>query len=400
MQSLKKIVVLMGIMVICLGSLLAVSAEGDAAEQTLAFNASKSDISLKNEVQHAVERGLLWLQEKQNPKGFWSQPDHPALSGLVLTAFMGEPSGAYRANPPVFIRKGYDYLLQCVKPDGGIYVKSLGSYNTSVSMMALQTANNPAYEKILLQARNYMVGLQSDFEEAGKVDSPVDGGVGYGNRYPHSDMSNTMFALEALYYTKYLEQDVPKEDLEFKKLNWPAAIQFIQRCQNLPGSNDQPWASDDPANKGGFIYFPGNSKAGEMDLPSGKKALRSYGSISYAGLLSYIYADLDRDDPRVLAVFDWLRKNYTLEENPGMGPQGLFYYYHTMAKALSAYGVDEFELEDGKRVNWRRDLTLRLLDLQKGDGFWVNENGRWWEKDPILVTAYSAIILEILYRGL
>lgn len=400
MRTFRKFIFITAVVGIGLGISLTFSGRGTAAEVTLAFKDSKSDISLKNEVKHAIKRGLLWLQQKQNTKGFWSQPDHPALSGLVLTAFMGEPSGTFRANPPDYIRKGYAYLLQCIKPDGGIYVKELGNYNTSVSMMAIQMANNPAYEKTLLQARNYLVGLQSDFDEKGKTDSPVDGGVGYGGRYPHSDMSNTMFALEALYYTKYLEQDVQQRNLEFKKLNWPAVIQFIQRCQNLPGHNDLAWASDDPQNKGGFVYFPGNSKAGEMDLPSGKKALRSYGSISYAGLLSYIYANLDRDDPRVQAVVEWLQKNYTLEENPGLGPQGLFYYYHTMAKALSAYGIDELTMADGRKINWRKDLTLRLLDLQQGDGFWVNENGRWWEKDPVLVTAYSAIILEILYRGL
>jgi squalene-hopene/tetraprenyl-beta-curcumene cyclase len=71
-----------------------------------------------------------------------------------------------------------------------------------------------------------------------------------------------------------------------------------------------------------------------------------------------------------------------------------------MAKALSAYGVDKLALENGKEVDWRKELALRLLNLQKGDGSWVNENGRWWEKDPVLVTSYAVITLEILYRGL
>jgi len=72
-----------------------------------------------------------------------------------------------------------------------------------------------------------------------------------------------------------------------------------------------------------------------MKLPSGRTALRSHASISYAGLLSYIYADIDRSDPRVKAVYDWLLKNFTLDENPGMGAQGLYYSYHTMAKLLA-----------------------------------------------------------------
>jgi squalene-hopene/tetraprenyl-beta-curcumene cyclase len=361
---------------------------------------SPTDLSLKKEVQHAIEKGLTWLKAQQRPKGFWSQPDHPALSALVLIAFMGEPTGSVKANPPAVVRKGYEYVIQCVQPDGGIYVKDLANYNTAVSITALVSGYRPSFEPVLRRARNFVVGLQSDFGEKGKIDSPLDGGVGYGGRYPHSDMSNTLFALESLYYTKFLTQDKGRGAVELKELNWQAAIQFIQRCQNLPSHNDQSWASDDPQNKGGFVYFPGNSKAGEIKLPSGRTALRSYGSISYAGLLSYIYADLDRHDPRAKAVFDWLRRNYTLEENPGMGPQGLYYYYHTMAKALAAYGVNTLIMEGGKAVNWRKDLALRLLDLQKGDGFWVNENGRWWEKDPVLVTSYAVITLEILHRGL
>jgi len=358
------------------------------------------DVSLQNEVQHSLERGLRWLQEQQHSKGYWSQPDHPALTALALTAFMREPSGRLRAEPPEFIQKGYNYLLKCVQPDGGIYVTDLSNYNTSIAMMALVSASNPEFEPTLQKARNYVVDLQWDFNQQGVIDSPQDGGVGYGGTYKHSDMSNTMFALEALYYTRTMSEDTGQTSLELKKLDWQAALQFIQRCQNLPEYNDMDWASGDPVNKGGFVYFPGNTKAGEMELPSGKTALRSYGSISYAGLLSYIYADLDRDDPRVEAVLDWLKKNYTLEENPGMGLQGLYYYYHTMAKALAAYGAHELKLADGSTIDWRRDLALKLLDLQKADGFWINESGRWWEKDPVLVTSYAVITLEILHKGL
>ena len=122
--------------------------------------------------------------------------------------------------------------------------------------------------------------------------------------------------------------------------------------------------------------------------------------MSYAGLLSYIYADLKKDDPRVLAVYDWLKENYTLEENPGMGQQGLYYYYHTMAKALSACDVNVLRLTHEKTIDWRKELSLKLINLQKNDGYWVNETGRWWEADPVLVTAYAMISLDIIYRGL
>ncbi|MFC1591323.1 prenyltransferase/squalene oxidase repeat-containing protein [Thermodesulfobacteriota bacterium] len=375
--------------------------QGRCCAQQLEIYSSvaRENISLKKEVEHALQKGLTWLQASQNQGGFWSQPEHPALTGLVLTAFMREPSGRYKADPPACVQNGYAYMSKTIQPDGGIYVKDLANYNTAICMMALQAAYNPAYKPVIRNARNFLVGLQTDEGGKGKADQPYDGGIGYGMRYRHSDMSNTMFALEALHYTRFLAHDEGK-DSEFKELNWPAAIKFIERCQNLPGTNDQPWASDDPQNRGGFIYFPGDSKAGETTLPSGKKALRSYGSISYAGLLSYMYAELTKEDPRVQAVVDWLSGNFTLEENPGMGKQGLFYYYHTMAKALAVYGVHDLNTKGGTTVNWRKALALKLLDLQNGDGSWVNENGRWWERDPVLVTAYAIITLEIVHRGL
>src|SRR5205814_8811731 len=114
----------------------------------------------------------------------------------------------------------------------------------------------------------------------------------------------------------------------------------------------------------------------------------------------YNYAKHQLDHRRVLAVFEWLRKNYTIEENPGMGPQGLFYYFHTMTKALTSYGVADLELIDGRGINWRRDLAMKLINLQQRDGSWSNENGRWWEKDPSLVTAYAVLSLEMIHRDL
>jgi squalene-hopene/tetraprenyl-beta-curcumene cyclase len=361
--------------------------------------ARPADLSLRHEVQHSIERGLAWLLASQNSNGWWSTAEHPAVTALALTAFTGEPTGRYKTNPPPALGRGYEFILGSVKPDGSIYRTGLINYNTCLSMMALVSANQPAYDAVLRRARNFLVTSQVDLERPGRVDSIFDGGVGYGDNYRHSDMNNTLTALEALYYTRHLVVDKPFADTG--DLNWAAAVQFIQSCQNLPSHNRQPWVAGDPQNKGGFVYYPGQSMAGaETNATTGRVALRSYGSISYAGLLSYIYADVKRDDPRVVAVLDWLRSHYTLEENPGMGPQGLYYYLHLMTKALNTYGVVELELRDGRRVDWRHEVATRLINLQQRDGSWSNGNGRWWEKDPALITSYAVLSLEIVWHGM
>jgi squalene-hopene/tetraprenyl-beta-curcumene cyclase len=357
------------------------------------------DISFRNEIERSLDRGVAWLQANQNSNGWWSTPGQPAVTALALIAFKGDPKNRYQTSEPAWLKNGYRFLLGCVRPDGGIHQTNLVTYNTSISMMALLAANQPEYDSVVRKARQFLIGLQRDFGEQGKLDDVFDGGIGYGSKYEHSDMGNTLAALEAIYYSKRLVED--KNLADTRDLNWPAAIHFLQNCQNLPAYNKQAWASADPKDKGGFVYYPGHSMAGsETNAATGRVALRSYGSISYGGMLSYIYANLKRDDPRVVAVFEWLRVNYTLEENPGMGPQGLYFYLHTMTKALTAYGVGELELKDGRKLNWRKEVAMRLINLQQRDGSWSNDNGRWWEKDPALVTSYAALSLEMIWRRL
>jgi len=355
-------------------------------------------LSLRNEVQLAIDKGLRFLKTKQLDDGSWSDVDpvHPALTALPLVAFQREPSGKYLKDQPEFMRKGYAFLRGKVQPDGGIYTKGLSNYNTSTALMALLNSGEPKDEPLLKAAKDFIVSQQAK----GLTDPSLDGGISYGptgTSRQHPDLDNHLVALEALRAFKASRQGI--ESAGGKDLNWQAAIDFISRSQNLTATNKEKWASDDPANKGGFIYFPGDSKAGEMKLPDGRVALRSYGSMSYAGLLSFIYADVKKDDQRVVAALDWLKKNYTLKENPGMERAGLFYYYHLMTKALAAADVKTLDTPHGK-VDWASELALKLISVQAGDGSWVNDTARWMEKDPILVTTYCVLSLEIIFHRL
>lgn len=354
------------------------------------------ELSLQLEMRRAVDRGLDYLARVQHDEGWWSDKELPAITALALTAFNGHPEKRH-ARPSERLRRGYRYLLSNQREDGGIYVKGYANYNTAVSMMALLTAKDEAFDEPLRRARAYLVGLQYDIGEPGRVDTPFDGGVGYGRRYPHSDLNNTLLALEAIHYSRHLV--VEKGSAKDRDLDWAAAINFLQSCQNLPSHNNATNLSTDAANFGGFFYYPGFSQAGDVtNSVTGRVSLRSYGSASYAGLLSYIYADLRQDDPRVTAVLTWLGDNYTLVENPGMGQQGFFYYLQLITKALNAAGREHLETSDGRRIEWRRDVARRILELQGADGSWANPNNRWMETDPALVTGYCVIALEMLLR--
>ena len=352
------------------------------------------------DLRESIRRGSQFLYNNQDATGWWSDPDLPALTGLALVALkMAKVKDLDRKYESERMR-AYDYLTSLVKPDGTIHAGRLINYNTACSLMAFSVIENDRYQSIIRKARASIANSQIDLGEKGKLDDPHDGGVGYNSKYDHSDMNNTLMAVEAMRMSEIALRGSEKSaDRPVVDLDWKALEHFLASCQNLPERSNNPNLSKNIQDRGGFIYHPGESKAGEvMDEKSKRVALRSYGSISYAGMMSFAYARVEKDDDRVRAVIDWLGSNYTLDENPGMGQEGLYYYYHLMAKALSAQKVEFLKREDGNMVQWRRDLAKRLISLQKKDGSWQNSTKRWMEGNPVLTTSYVLVALAILAK--
>ena len=194
-------------------------------------------------------------------------------------------------------------------------------------------------------------------------------------------MSNTNFLIEAL---KETGNDADSEAIQ-------RALVFVSRCQNLETEhNTTPFSTK--VRDGGFYYTPaagGTSQAGTTE----NGGLRSYGSMTYAGLKSLIYAGVGPDDPRVKSAYEWIQKNYKLDSNPGMGTSGLYYYYHTFAKALTAIGDDQIVDAAGNKHDWRAELIAELAARQQENGSWVNDDSRWLEGDPNLATGYALLAL-------
>lgn len=354
--------------------------------------------SLKQEMAQAIARGNAWLKTQQTPAGHWDDEGIPAFTALALTAAARDPNLDRKAAFPEHIEKGFTWLLAQQKEDGGIYNRGLTVYNTATAVTALVASGREGYEGAIVKGRKHLIDQQWDIDKKKETDNPNDGGVGYGSHNDRADMSNTYLAIEAIALSEKVIRDGKHGDQP--DLDWKAAVSFLSRCQNLEETNKSEWASNDPKNKGGFIYGPNETKAGEEKLANGKTALRSYGSMSYAGLLSFIYAKVSADDPRVVAVKEWLGKNYTLTENPAVGTQGLYYYYQTMAKALTAANIDKLKLENGTEADWRKDLGEKLLSVQRENGSWINDSGRWMESNPVLVTAYTVLALEQVYDSI
>jgi squalene-hopene/tetraprenyl-beta-curcumene cyclase len=329
----------------------------------------------------AKARAIEFLRTTQNEDGSWTSPTAPGVSGLVTTAILR--SGVETSDPVA--QKAMKHLSTFIQDDGGIYYLKSNhrNYETSICLLAFHAANTDGrHDQVIARARDFLKKLQWDDTEGIQPDHTNFGGAGYG-KSQRPDLSNTAFLLDAL-----KAAGVGKDDPAMKN-----ALVFVSRCQNLESPhNTTPFASK--VNDGGFYYTPaagGNSQAG----PTENGGLRSYASMTYAGLKSMIYAGLGPDDPRVAAAFKWIQKHYTLEENPGMGQQGLFYYYHTFAKALDAMRLSTVADAKGVEHDWRQELGSHLLSMQKENGSWVNETKRWMEGDPNLATAY--ILLTLTY---
>jgi len=344
--------------------------------------------------QTTIDKSLAYLKSQQKPDFGWQdEADPPALTALVLRAFIADDK--YDADQP-FLDKGYDKLLSYQVDSGGIYKDVLACYNTAIAISALAESKEAEYRGAMQKALDYLRTLQWSDTIAGvpdelrvKNDQDVKyGGFGYGKR-SRPDLSNTQMALDALH-----DAGVKPDDPAFAE-----ALKFVSKCQNFSETNNQPWAGDD----GGFIYTPangGNSAAGDYVGIGGRRMLRSYGSMTYAGLKSMIYAGLSHNDPRVKAAWDWISKNFTVDENPGMsamGPEnaqgGLYYYFYTMDRSLIAYGQPVIVDPQGKHHDWRVALIDKLATLQRPDGSFIGQR-KWMEDNPVLVTSYSVMVLE------
>jgi len=362
---------------------------------TVSLAAKNLHLSLKLESQQTIQKGVAYLLKNQQEDGHWGDPNLPAFTAYALKSIIMDP--AYDAkNPPAQVKKGFDWLLAQQKVDGGIYGKGMATYCTSSAIMALYGEDPIKYKEAILKARGFLINQQTDWGVKGEDDTDFDGGIGYGGTYAHSDLSNTHLALEALYHTRVLATDSGAKKVQ--ELDWGAALAFVTRCQNLQETNE----GEKTGNDGSFVYFPGNSKAGEVvDSKTGRIALRGYGSMSYAGLLSLVYSDLDASDQRVKAVVSWIKDNYTLEENPGLDGQGLYYYYHSMAKSLVAANLLSLPAKNGLEIDWRSELVAKVINKQREDGSWINDQAsRWLENDAILVTCYALMTLQQVHGTL
>ena len=334
----------------------------------------------------SLRRGLDYLLSHQEEDGHFSDSDTPALTALPLWAAIecarsGVKSTRFTDEEcAAKLERAAKFIISRQLEDGSFRQKKarrvpggLSTYNTAVCLTALFEYGK-APREALLKARKFLAASQL------QGDDTMAGGFGYGpatspRRY--ADLSNTAYALDAMRRTEGLEefrQGEGKIDVD-----WTKAVAFVENLQE----------SDGPR-KGGAAYNERTPQGGSETNGSGRVRLMAYGSMSYAAVMVMAHAKLTRGDARVKNALSYCEKYWTIDENPGMGSQGLYYYFDILSRALSAAGVEKI----GDHL-WKRELSDKIVSLQKSDDSWSNTNNRFWEADPVLCTSFALICLSL-----
>jgi squalene-hopene/tetraprenyl-beta-curcumene cyclase len=354
-----------------------------------------------------------WVVSQQQESGAWmtgpgdKAAPSAAYTGLMVAALGGAPA-SLKPKYKAAADKGVNFLISKINADGsvgegptGTFVKT---YATGIALMAWASVERT--DKVANAIRGGQAYMKQNQLKEGKD----IGGSGYGDESPGgrkgiANLSTTGFSAEGLHVS-----GLPQDD-EY----WKLVVKFVRKCQNNSETNNDPEFVAQLKAKGlvvgddGSLYYapdPGQLKTGTKKVAD-KESIAGYGSMTYDGIKTYLYAGLKKDSPEVKSAVDWVRKNYSVEAHPGFPfdaaqrqhLRGLYHYYLVMSRALEAYGENPFETFDGKKHDWARDIAEQLVKSVKDDKMWKNENPAWFEGDPLLTTSYVLVTCNTLLKN-
>jgi len=367
--------------------------------ETLQLSAEAFDAARKS-----IESGLKLLSSRQTRRGTWFEAEEVeptdmeprkraasvAVTAMALKAFaqageLGDAATMARARAAIDLTLSDPKAMEAVEKGG------IGNYVMSSIASGLAATGDADAKLAMQRAIRWMTDNQWDDAEG--VDPTKDwyGGAGYGNG-KRPDLSNTQMMLDAMH-----DAGVSPDDPAVQR-----ALAFVARTQNRKATNPAAWAQNGLGD-GGFVYSPANGGESFASDAAGEgrygekldvKSLRSYGSMTYAGFKSLLYAGLSKEDPRVKDALGWISLHYTLEENPGLGQQGYFYYIHAMSRAMHASQLKSISDAKGVAHDWRAELIAAIAARQREDGSWKNTAERWEESNEELATIYAVLALE------
>lgn len=364
------------------------------------------------------------LAARQEASGAWNasilgKPEPSvAYTALLAGALLQAPEdlrAKYRPNA----ERAVGFLLGGQNRDGSFGEGERGAflrtYTTAVALVALSAADRTD------RAGDAIRGAQSYLESNQLKEGLEAGGFAYGDlelkRDPETGEVRVVRSGAAnLSATAYVAEALKASGLSLSEEIWKLIADFVRRCHNAPEVNSSPEMAAAYAAQGlsigtdgSLIYSPkpdrSLQKAGTIKVAD-RETVVGYGSMSYDGMKTYLYAGLRRDSPEVKAAVDWIRRNYSIDSHPGFvydrekrhHLRGLYYYYLVMVRALDAWGERPLVTSDGKERDWPAELAERLAASVRENRLWRNDNPAWHEGDPVLTSSYVLNAANILFK--
>ena len=321
-------------------------------------------------VRAAVERGLRWLRETQDPRsGGWiqdigykrgdsyvrttTQKPHVGVSGLCLMAFLAGGHLPERGRHGAVVEKGVDYVLRSVDPNLGF----ITGHDTRMYSHAFAT---------LLLAEIYGMTHRADVKE--KLQLAIDLIVKSQNklgswRYrPYSDkadMSITVCQIMALRAARNVGIRVPKRTID-------RAYEYVERSA---------YKNPSRSNFGGFKY--------KIEPNS-----RTSFALTAAGIATMNHAGV-YDSDLIRAGIEYLKS--TMPRFNRLHARHYYYFYgHYYASQVFFLCSDHETTKHLWNWYWPR-IAEDLLSHQLPNGSWANRTG----PGPAFSTAVACVILQI-----
>lgn len=372
----------------------------------------------------ALEAGVAYLLRQQSPDGAWRSDlyatfkDGLALTPLVVLALQDaaaagvEPAASRQAR-----RKGIEFVVRCVRPDGSIDPGKDGIdypvYTAALTVKILAHADGKDFRAAQQAWVKYLQERQLTSKLGWNEEEKQYGGWGYCRVIPlkpkpgefapnliESNLSATVFALEAL-------QAAGELDAEARK----AALSFVRRCQNWHGRVASDVSAATLLQDGGFHFIyddPVRNKAGVLvkeeteplqdTFDPTRPIFHSYGSTSADGLraLGLCGVGAVEDMERTRAAASWLVDNFRADIHPGkyaraMEPNRNAVYYYYAASVSKSLRERDIKLRSG---DWATALAGELALRQRREGSWTNAVELVRENEPLVATSNAVTALS------
>ncbi|RPH47307.1 MAG: hypothetical protein EHM91_06080 [Planctomycetota bacterium] len=390
----------------------------------LLLGLAAQDGDLASRLKSAYTEAADGLVRLQMPSGAWPvvMPDRQvpsvAYTAITVTALARAPE-PLRARYATSVAKGIEFILSKANLDGSFGEGDSGSYMktyaTAVALSALSTVDRTE------RVGDAIRGAQAYLKRNQLKEGPHRGGMGYGDEEPRRNPDTGAFEVRRstranLSATAAVAEAMKDSGLSLSDEFWPLINEFVRKCQNNSEVNTDPLFLAALKEKGmsvgndGSLYYTPEAdgsvqKAGTRKIAD-KETIVGYGSMTYDGIKTYLYAGLRRDSPEVKSAVDWIRRNYAIDAHPGFAfnqgqrhhLRGLYYYYLVMARALDAAGERPLVTSDGRERDWPAELGEQLLKTMRDGKGWQNDNPAWYEGDAVLVTGYVLNVLDTLLR--